>query len=410
MPLYPTHTLKVDGRPYTLYKRSTTRDAPWYLRLTLEGRRQTLCLRTNLLDSTPDSLGAEAKARAAIREATQGRWSAFISAIRPQRPRSTVADLIRIYLASAVEASPKSRKQNSQALLQFFRTQPSTINHQPSTITTDQINGALAASWFTGDTPEPSQRAAASHKRTRNSRAVQVRSLFTPRALLAYKHAAIELPHLADFLLGLKAHRYKVPRTDYHPPADTIITATLAGWPRLDRDEFLAIGLALAFGLRLGEVLQARWDWLTVISGQPFLDAKAQVKNRTGEIRVAALDPYYTTLVTRARAQEWITAPHDPILSTINHQSTFRSISAWLRGLGWETIKTIHALRAYAGSQVAMRFGIWQASNWLRHSSVQVTEAHYLSFVTAHQVITPESVGVDWAKVSAEFTPKIIEA
>jgi hypothetical protein len=37
----------------------------------------------------------------------------------------------------------------------------------------------------------------------------------------------------------------------------------------------------------------------------------------------------------------------------------------WPRGLGWETQKTNHGLRAYAGSQIAMKYGIYEAQTWL---------------------------------------------
>jgi len=62
---------------------------------------------------------------------------------------------------------------------------------------------------------------------------------------------------------------------------------------------------------------------------------------------------------------------------TYREEDLFRGIGSWLRKLGWETRKTNHALRAYSGSQVAMKYGIYDAQAWLRHSTVKVTEDSY---------------------------------
>ena len=56
-------------------------------------------------------------------------------------------------------------------------------------------------------------------------------------------------------------------------PAKTSSTAPLEQWESLeDRDLFLAIGHELAFGLRIHEFSQARWNWHKTEHGYPVLD------------------------------------------------------------------------------------------------------------------------------------------
>ena len=64
------------------------------------------------------------------------------------------------------------------------------------------------------------------------------------------------------------------------------------------------------------------------------------------------------------------------------HDYTFRRITEFLRAHGWRTTKTNHALRALAGSLVAMRWDVRQASVFLRHASVTTTEAYTCTFWT----------------------------
>jgi integrase len=51
----------------------------------------------------------------------------------------------------------------------------------------------------------------------------------------------------------------------------------------------------------------------------------------------------------------------------------------WLRGKGITSKSPIHTLRKEFGSAMAQKFGIFAASRALRHSSVKVTEAHYVT-------------------------------
>jgi hypothetical protein len=90
------------------------------------------------------------------------------------------------------------------------------------------------------------------------------------------------------------------------------------------------------------------------------LDGQGHFKSGDWLVRVRALDPWHTLLMNRIAARGWRGADAEPILqSTENYRTdlAFRAMSAWMRALGWGTRKTNHALRAYAGSQIAMKYG-----------------------------------------------------
>lgn len=65
-----------------------------------------------------------------------------------------------------------------------------------------------------------------------------------------------------------------------------------------------------------------------------------------------------------------------------------RRLCRWMRGLGWETDKLIHELRAYCGSLI-YRESPLAAMRFLRHKSITVSERHYVRYA---QTSTPVNV------------------
>jgi len=134
--------------------------------------------------------------------------------------------------------------------------------------------------------------------------------------------------------------------------------------------------------------------------GYPVLDGQGHFKSGDWLVRVRALDPWYTLLMNRIAARGWRGADDESILQgtqTYRTDLAFRAVSAWMRGLGWGTRKTNHALRAYAGSQIAMKYGSYDAQVWLRHSSVTVTEGHYHQYVADFKPANQDDIPARWA-------------
>jgi integrase len=197
------------------------------------------------------------------------------------------------------------------------------------------------------------------------------------------RDAGLVLPDLGPWFAEIKSQRFAdcaKGQDEWRAPDDSVIQLTLATWRATrasDPNVFRAMWLMLSCGLRKAEVAQARWEWFRVRDDQLWLHAHAdcRTKDKTGYILVRPMDPWF--------AEGWAsrpTPPVGPILTgddTERTQGVFRRVGASMRDCGWRTQKTNHALRALAGKWAVEARGIYGAQQFLRHSSVLVTERHY---------------------------------
>lgn len=383
------------------------KERPYYFRFNYRKTTYLRCLETNLKDE------AQTRARARFAEITKAVQTSVYGgplasgrldgAKLRQSGSATLEEIYQAYKVGPSEAAATARRVNTNALKAIAG----------SAVSLRDLTPALARQFFqtvsTKAATVADQSAAASLKRSANSRWTQAASLFTDKCLQHYRDQGLlddnTLVAITDFLKAGKAARFdkKKLKVVYRPPSDTIITKTLDAWLQLeDRDLFLVIGHCLAFGLRKGEMIQATWTWHTTRNGYPAIDSEATVKNGTGLVQVRALDPFYTAMMNRVTEKQWRAQGDAGLIvasgtDTYRHEDIYNSVSSWLRALGWETQKTNHALRAYAGSQIAMRYGIWDASTWLRHSSVEVTQGHYTYFIKTFPIADKTTIAAHWA-------------
>ena len=397
------------------------KERPYYCRFEYLGQVYVRCLKT--------TEAAEAQRRARLRYAeitdlvNRGEFKSLSRTKLRTQQTATLETLRAAYLVGPSEAGAKTRALNLNALAQIAAVKAATK--------VCDLTPALIRHWFetvtTAVLAEPDQQKSSSLKRSANSRWAQARSIFTPKCLEHYRDKGIYHETMEAFVrAGDLAAFTRIPKIAYNPPSESIITATLAAWEQLalnpqpsSRDLFLAIGHELAFGLRIGELEQARWNWHTERNGYPVLDATANVKNGTGRLRVRALDPWFTSMKRHATANGWwpdLTLNPQPSTLIIEGTATYRTddlyraVSAWLRSHGWETKKTNHALRAYTGSQVAMKYGIYDAQMWLRHSTVKVTEQNYAHFVDDFKPADLETIPCRYAVTRPEFVPQFVHS
>ncbi len=240
-------------------------------------------------------------------------------------------------------------------------------------------------------------------KRSANSLLNQARCLLQGNVLAGYARAGLSLPDLAKFNEAIEGDKFRKVTVQYHPPAEKIIQSTLAQWLTLpDRNMFIAVGLELSCGLRRSEVAQVVWGMFTKTPETALLDGRGWVKNQSGWFVVVPLDPFWSQLNARIDKEGWRGKGAELVLKgtpTDLKENIFAAVGKWMRGpeLGWNMEKTNHALRAYSASLVAMKYGIYRASHWLRHASVKTTEDYYGHFIN-ERVFTPELVPVSWAK------------
>ena len=153
-------------------------------------------------------------------------------------------------------------------------------------------------------------------------------------------------------------------------------------------EAFKALILALAAGLRRGEIDRLLWRQIDFRTGVIRVEATevADLKSEdsAGEVAIdATLCGLLQGFKAKARSQFVIEGPEEEkaISRAWGHAyrctQTFDFLSAWLREQGVDGNKPLHTLRKEAGAMVATRQGIYAASRFLRHSDIQVTAMHY---------------------------------
>lgn len=230
-------------------------------------------------------------------------------------------------------------------------------------------------------------------RRSANSVMRQAKGMFSRRALEHYRLVAqLPLPDSLPAFLAAPGFSDTV-KEEYHLPADAVVTATFKSLDETQADypnRFMAVWLAVGFGLRKSEIAAVRAGWFkrtpqggvqlelrsTVVPGKVAIE-KPTTKNGSQCPRIDASNGAWAKLEPMISKMQ----PDDYVLqcptATDRVEGVFRGISAWMQGLGWGTQKQIHEFRAFGGCQVAMRDGIEAASRWLRHASIVVTQRHY---------------------------------
>lgn len=416
-----THTFHYLDKTRTIFTRGT---ALWYYRLRGGGQDQWVCL------ATADVAAAEKNARDLILAAMAGgdRFAALREATRLRRIRTvvqacTVAELEKAYrAATAGRLDPSTISANIGSLLNILR-KTTGQRQEPDKIPLNLLNGDFVHQFKQKVLTECASLDEAMRRRrlrTANSLLRQARSLFTVDMQNAYRrdHGLVLPAGLPDFLREPAFKEVAKQRDDYRMPPDHLIAKTFAELEKLrdaDRNGYLALWLALGFGLRKEEIAGVRGRNFLTLQGQPALEleevwrgtrCKNITKNGDGRPRILCTNGAWAHLQPFVEAL----APGAYLLGgsvTERTDTVFRNVAAWLRGQGWETQKAIHEFRAYAGCQVAMRDGIFQCSKWLRHSSVTITERHYARYVS--QRITSAALQLPHLE-PGNFTPQVVSA
>ena len=174
-----------------------------------------------------------------------------------------------------------------------------------------------------------------------------------------------------------------------------------------DPPAFLAMLLALAAGLRRGEIDSLAWHQIdferalirveaTESASLKTSDSRAEVPIDVGVVEVLRgfRGKASGSFVIEAEGGEYgprVWGRHyraDAVFTRLNH---------WLRKHGVSARKPIHELRKELGALVTAEHGIYAASRVLRHSNVATTAAHYTDLKTRPSVaigswLTPANV------------------
>jgi integrase len=151
-------------------------------------------------------------------------------------------------------------------------------------------------------------------------------------------------------------------------------------------EQFKAFLLAAMAGLRRNEIDKLEWDAFQWERGVLRLDVTNYFEGKSEEaISDVDLDQELLALFRGFKAKatgrfviESKVQPRPQVNAHYRCSRLFTQLNTWLRSKGVKGRTPLHTLRKEYGSQVCDRFGIYAASQALRHSDINVTSQHYL--------------------------------
>jgi len=198
--------------------------------------------------------------------------------------------------------------------------------------------------------------------------------------LEVYEEAGLKVPETIHEWRKGRREALQGKASDYMRPSDALIAETFAAMDGLrasDPVAFKAWWLVVGTGLRgRSEATAAEWSWWQVVDGVPWL--VTEFRGKGGE-RI--------TVPVLAQAAERLGPLRADGLILEGDAGVFNRLSAAMRGLGWETQKTVHEVRKFIGSKIAEQGGVLAAAQFLRHKDGGVIlMKHYARYLNLRAV------------------------
>ena len=189
--------------------------------------------------------------------------------------------------------------------------------------------------------------------------------------------------------------------------AKTLLTQARDELAGKDSPAFLAVLLALAGGLRKGEIDTLCWHQIdfdrAVIRVEHTDKASLKSADSRGEVPI---DASVVELLRgfHARATGVFVIESGGVVlgprmwgRSYRAQNVFDRVTSWLRKHGVTARKPLHELRKELGALITAEHGIYAASRVLRHADLSTTAAHYTDLKTRPTIpvgdwLTPENV------------------
>lgn len=368
----------------------------WYCKVEFGGKQY-------LRNTRYTARGDAERFERALRKALAGDREQAIAALaesrlRAEAPTTTLGQVVAAFRAAPGDWTPHTRRGYIGGLRTLVETALGTVPHWETR--TVAILGPDLVYQFRHAIHREATGAGDARRaqlgRSGNTVLRSARSLFAPALVEHYRReAGLVIPDLSEFRSapGFRG----VGKDDYRIPRDELISATLADLDRTrdsHRDRFLAVWLALGFGLRKSEAAAVRAGWFVRVSGRVHLELRAVVQpgtpgqesdaTKSGSVapRIPVANGAWAKiepLIAGMEADAHVLAPTST--DTYRADALFDEIALWMRDHGWETQKAYHEWRALAGCWVAMRDGLLVARDWMRHSSVTTTERNYGRYI-----------------------------
>jgi integrase len=212
-----------------------------------------------------------------------------------------------------------------------------------------------------------------------NSIIRQAKSLFAPSVL---KFVKLDVP-----TSPFEGVAFEPRRSMRYQSSFDVESLVQAAQNELPQEQFKIFLLAMMAGLRRNEIDKLEWsafDWgrgLIVIRATSYFSPKSE--DSVGEVEI---DPEVTELFRgyhASRTGDFVIESAVPARpqGTYPHyrcQRDFDALGNWLRRHGVASNRPLHTLRKEYGSQICAKYGIYAASNALRHADIAITSQHYL--------------------------------
>jgi integrase len=176
---------------------------------------------------------------------------------------------------------------------------------------------------------------------------------------------------------------YKKVKKQYRLPKISLIEDTFDLWKNIDGDEYIALGLALNFGLRRGEILHARRDWFNLRGEKARVDIYADRKfDPKGFEGYTQGSKQVAKLILNKASDDYLL--HNRADSG---RPVFDRVLDSLREIGWDRQCPLHECRKLFGSYIASTENLFISQKFLRHSDAQTTSESYADALTDEHTI-----------------------
>ncbi|MGC3958413.1 MAG: tyrosine-type recombinase/integrase [Verrucomicrobiota bacterium] len=214
------------------------------------------------------------------------------------------------------------------------------------------------------------------------------KSLFSPRVLRRLRDAKVEM----DLPSPLPFDGVEIgtpPRNRYTSTIDADKLARNANTELAKKEPelFKIFLLSFGVGLRRGEIDRLTWPQFNWSKDQINIVITAHGDAKTeSSIAAVDVDPVVMKIFKKFKA----TATGEFVIESsvkprpganwhhYRADCSFKRLSAWLRDKGVDAQKPLHTMRKEFGSRICEQFGIFAASEALRHADIRITRAHYV--------------------------------
>ncbi len=384
-------------RGLRIYREKTVRgdrviyDSDFTLRYGRAGRKVRFHLPSTLADAIreADKIGAFLDLRSntlddAIKTFDPDRW-AFKN---PVARVCTVAELLEAHekAEKALNLEERTAKGYRQSLVILFR--DALVERRKRPVTDESIKDMALAEFthrlvadfkvarvaLAGEDRAEQER----KKRSVNGVLRSVASLFSAQARQHYTHLILP-EHLDDVLAKMQFRKVASIRKRL-PSPDVIcrLFSEVGELRKTDENAYLGFMLAAHAGLRLGEVVAARLDWIH--DGKPpriWVTIGSNFRAKGHDDRFVEIQPW---LAAELRA---VCGQRESVLTghvTERKNWMPHRLNAWVKARGFAEAdgeKGIHGLRFLFGAYLTNRKGLYVAKKFLGHASQATTEKHY---------------------------------